>query len=69
MRVDWYKLIDNLRGRVVLCDVSRKLGKHEDWLCQFRQRKTNEPSFSDGLKLLQIHAKACPDKRREIIKK
>ena len=68
INIDWQELALNLRRHKSLVEISRKLGKHKNWLAQVA-REGSEPKFNDGLLLLNLHLDLCGiDKHKRLIK-
>ena len=54
MKINWQRIALELRKHMPLEQASKRLGKHKLWLNQIARGEIGEPSFSDGLKLLDL---------------
>jgi hypothetical protein len=59
MNIDWQMLALNIRRHKPLKLVSETLGKDKDYLGRLSRRAVEEPKFSDGLALLDMHLDMC----------
>ena len=59
MNIDWQMLALNIRRHRPLTLVSLALGKDTDYLGRLSRRAVEEPKFSDGLALLDLHLDMC----------
>jgi len=68
LNIDWQQLALNLRtcGQV-LTVLSKQLGLHEGYLCQLARGEINEPRFSIGLRLLNLHLDVCGAERQRAL--
>jgi len=68
MKIDWQKLAINIRSSMSLVKASESIGRHRDWLNHLARGDIEEPKFSDGLALLNIHLDLCGiEKHRKLI--
>lgn len=59
MQIDWAQLALNLRRYGSLESYSYKLGRGKGYLGQLSRGELEEPKFSDGLILLNLHLDVC----------
>lgn len=64
VRVDWQRLALNLRSvGVPHIQASKAIGEHPGFVAQIARGEINEPKFSQGVALLNLHVDRCgPDK-------
>ena len=68
--VDWQRCaLDIRQAGVPLREASRKIGRHIDWLNHIARGEIKEPTFTDGLALLNFHNDCCgPEKTERLLK-
>lgn len=63
MKIDWQKVILNLRNVGVSTRLIRNTASmDESTVRRFARGELKEPRFSQGLGLLDLHEKFCPDR-------
>ena len=66
--IDWHKLIDNLQWAGIGVTTAAGLaGVPAEHIAQLVKGQADEPPFSTGLKLIDLHLDACPGKHMEIL--
>ena len=71
VRVDWVQLALNLRSRggLPLSRASVRIGRHRSFLPQLARGEVQEPKFSDGIELLDLHFDVCgPELTKALLK-
>lgn len=65
--INWQMLAINIRSSgLSLAKASEKIGRHNGFVSQLARGDVQEPSFSDGMKLLDLHLDRCPEKHQGI---
>lgn len=59
MKIDWRQTALNIRSKTSLTKASESIGRHRDWLNHVARGDIEEPKFSDGLALLNMHLDLC----------
>lgn len=69
INIDWKRLALNLRLEMPLAQASRKIGRHDGYVAQLSRGTIEEPFFSDGLALLDLHLEKCGEaKHRALVR-
>ena len=70
IQVDWTRLALDLRqARMPTAKASRAIGAHKLYVDQLARGEIQEPKFSQGMALLDLHVDVCgPDKTRELLR-
>lgn len=64
--VDWQRLALDLRmARYPLTQAAKEVGAHPDYLRQLARGEIQEPKFTQGVALLNLHADKCGPDRTE----
>ena len=66
IRIDWQKLLLNLRRHQNLDKVGKHLGVDPRTLNRIARGETIEPKFTTGIKLLNLHFDLEPEKHRQL---
>jgi hypothetical protein len=70
VNINWQKLALNLRKHKPLTTLSAEIGRHDGYLNQIARGELEEPKFSDGLKMLNLHLDVFGlEQHRELLKK
>jgi hypothetical protein len=65
--IDWPGIINRLRSKIgSLEKAARDVGSCPVHLRRLSRGETNEPKFSVGVKLLDMHLDHCPDDHKDI---
>lgn len=59
ININWQQLALNLRYHKPLWQVSLSLGLNRDYVGKFSRGEIQEPKFSDGIALLDLHLDLC----------
>jgi hypothetical protein len=63
LHIDWQKVTLNLRTHFgPLSKVAKVVGSDERHLNRLARGEVDQPRFNTGVKLLDLHFDACPDK-------
>lgn len=63
--IDWQRCVLNLRVAGFSCaTVARKIGRDESLVQRIARGDAKRINFDDGLRLLDLHFDACPDKHK-----
>jgi hypothetical protein len=66
--IDWYQLIENLQwAGLGVTRAATMAGVPAAHLSDIARRRVEEPPFSTGVKLLDLHLDACPGKHKELL--
>jgi len=66
--IDWYQLIENLQwAGLGVTRAATMAGVPASHLSDIARRRVEEPPFSTGVKLLDLHLDACPGKHKELL--
>jgi hypothetical protein len=57
--IDWQQLTLNIRQKMPLTLASKKLGYDKDYLNRFARQEVDEPRFSKGILMLNMHLDLC----------
>lgn len=67
--IDWCMVCNNLRARYKsLSSVAKEVGSDWQHLNRLARREVQEPKFTVGVKLLDLHHDHCPDKHSEVLR-
>ena len=63
VNIDWQRLVLNLKSAGFSCEwIGRKIRMDPAQIRRLGNGVKKEPTFSQGLELLNVHADLCPDK-------
>ena len=66
--IDWQMLTLNIRQKMPLARASKKLGYDNDYLARFARNEVDEPRFSKGVLMLDMHLELCGiEKHRKLL--
>lgn len=67
--IDWQALTRNLRRHYgSLARAATALDLDENLLRRLNRGETSEPKFEPGIRLLDAHYDACPDRHRHLVR-
>ena len=65
LKIDWQRVVLNLKSAGISYTMTaRKVGMAPETLSHYARGECEEPKFSKGIALLDLHLAVCPEKHK-----